>query len=277
MRMNGITITVLADNRAAYGLEAEHGLSFWIETTARKILFDTGRGDALPRNVDALGIDVGAADDVVLSHGHYDHTGNVGWAFDRARHATLHTHPEALRTRYSIHEAPKPIGMPDAARETVLAWPEARHRWVTEPQELAPGVWLSGPVPRETAFEDTGGPFYLDATGTEHDLIPDDLSLGVQTQAGLVVCLGCCHAGIVNTLRHLTRVAGEPRVLAVVGGMHLLHASSERLKKTAGALKEYAVPFLYPGHCTGDEAVAFLEQQLGPSVQACYAGMKVGF
>jgi 7,8-dihydropterin-6-yl-methyl-4-(beta-D-ribofuranosyl)aminobenzene 5'-phosphate synthase len=148
---------------------------------------------------------------------------------------------------------------------------------VTAPFELDAGVWLSGFVPRDAGFEDTGGPFFLDAERTEADLIPDDLSLGIRTCAGLVVCLGCCHAGIINTLRHLTRVTGETRVLAVIGGLHLLHAGSARLEQTVEALKAYAVPYLYPGHCSGEEAVAQLERSLGPSVQPCFAGQKIGF
>lgn len=88
---------------------------------------------------------------------------------------------------------PKPIGMPEASRAAVLACPDERRRWVAAPQEISVGVWVSGPVPRETAFENTGGPFYLEATGTERDSIPDDLSLGVWTQAGLVVCICCMH------------------------------------------------------------------------------------
>lgn len=92
-----------------------------------------------------------------------------------------------------------------------------------------------------------------------------------------MVCLGCCHAGVINTLRHLTRTTGESRVLAVIGGLHLLHASPERLERTAEALKEYTVPYLWLGHCSGDEAVGFLKRKLGPSVQTGYAGLKVGF
>lgn len=277
MNANGVTITVLADNRSAYGLEAEHGLSFWIETPGQKILFDMGQGDAMPRNAEALGVDIGEAKSIVLSHGHYDHTGNVGLALGFASSATLHLHPQALCRRYSIHDTPRPIGMPESEQAAVRALPETRRRWVTAPVELDAGVWVSGPVPRETAFEDTGGPFFLDAGGSETDLIPDDLSLGVQTRAGLVVCLGCCHAGIINTLRHLTRVTGESRVLAVIGGMHLLHASPERLEQTAEALKEYAVPYLYACHCSGEQAVSFLAERLGSCVQPCYAGLKVGF
>jgi 7,8-dihydropterin-6-yl-methyl-4-(beta-D-ribofuranosyl)aminobenzene 5'-phosphate synthase len=274
---NTISVTVLSDNRAAYGLEAEHGLSLWIETAGHKILFDTGRGEAMLKNAEALGIDLGLADCVVLSHGHYDHTGNVSTALARAGHARLYLHPDAQQARYSIHDAPKPIGMPDEVKMAVRALPDSRRCWVSTPWALAEGVMVTGPVPRITAYEDTGGPFFLDEEGQVADVIPDDLSLWIETRAGLVVCLGCCHAGVVNTLRHSMGLAGEVRVAAVIGGMHLLHATEARLERTTAALKEYAIPCVIPCHCTGDAACAYLAERLGSPVQPGYAGMKVSF
>ena len=136
---------------------------------------------------------------------------------------------------------------------------------------------MTGPVPRITAYEDTGGPFFMNAEGTQADAIPDDLSLWVQTRAGLVVCLGCCHAGVVNTLRYTMGLAGENRIVAVIGGTHLLHATETRLRRTAEALKEYAVPHVIPCHCTGGAACEYLAEHVGASVQPGYAGMKVNF
>ncbi len=277
MHVSRVSVTVLSDNRAAYGLEAEHGLSLWIETAGHKILFDTGRGEAMLRNAEALGIDLGLADCVVLSHGHYDHTGNVSNVLGRAGHARLFLHPGAVQARYSIHDAPKPIGMPKASEEAVRSLPDSRRCWVSNPWALAEGVMLTGPVPRVTAYEDTGGPFFLDAAGKDADVIRDDLSLWIETPAGLVVCLGCCHAGVVNTLRHSMGLAGENRVAAVIGGMHLAYTTETRLERTAEALKEYAVSKVIPCHCTGDAACAYLEGHLGTAVQPGYAGLKVCF
>ena len=72
-------------------------------------------------------------------------------------------------------------------------------------------------------------------------------------------------------------VAGSLRVVAVIGGMHLLHATETRLERTAEALKEYAIPCVIPCHCTGDAACAYLAERLGSPVQPGYAGMKVSF
>jgi 7,8-dihydropterin-6-yl-methyl-4-(beta-D-ribofuranosyl)aminobenzene 5'-phosphate synthase len=277
MHAKDVAITVLSDNRAAYGLEAENGLSLWIETAEQKILFDTGRGEAMLRNAETLGIDLGLADSIVLSHGHYDHTGNVAPALARSRRARLYLHQDSLAPRFSIHEVPKPIGMPEASQEAVRALPDARRTWVTSPWQLSESGMLTGPVPRLTPYEDPGGPFFLDEAGKRADSIADDLSFWIRTRAGLVLCLGCCHAGVVNTLRHAVELSGEPRVLAVIGGMHLLHASQGRLDQTAEALEACGVSYLYPCHCTGEGAVSELRSRLGASVQPGYAGMKVCF
>jgi len=67
-----ISITILSDNHAAYGCEAEHGFALWIQVPGRNILFDTGCGPAFVHNADQLGIALNQVDDIVVSHGHYD-------------------------------------------------------------------------------------------------------------------------------------------------------------------------------------------------------------
>jgi len=270
-----VSITILTDNHAAESLEAEHGFALWIETPGQHILFDTGRGDALLRNAEALGINLGLTDIVVLSHGHYDHTGNLAEVFRQAPHAQLYLHPDALLERYSIHEQPKPIGMPEASREALKRIPGEQCHWITGPLQIAERVWLTGPVPRETTYEDTGGPFFLDTQGKQPDVIADDLSLWIETQAGQTVCLGCCHAGVINTLDFIRKMTNNEKTLVLLGGMHLLHAQQERLQKTGQALATYAIPHLYPCHCTGEKACVYLKDLFGASVQVGTAGMKI--
>jgi len=277
MHTNKLSITVLSDNHAAYGLETEHGFALWIETADKKILFDTGQGAAMPHNAVALGLDMAGANLVALSHGHFDHTGNLSGVLHQASHAKLYLHPEALLDRYSIHAEPKSIGMPTASRDAVEALPHHQRHWIMGPTEMTEGVWLTGPVPRKTVFEDTGGPFFKDEQGQQTDDISDDLSLWIQTPAGLVVCLGCCHAGVINTLDFITGKADDKRIVALIGGMHLLHAKQTRLEHTADELKRYAIAHVFPCHCTGNNACDYLTERLGSMVHPGYAGMKVGF
>ncbi|MBN2489804.1 MAG: MBL fold metallo-hydrolase, partial [Planctomycetes bacterium] len=130
----------------------------------------------------------------------------------------------------------------------------------------------TGPIDRRTDYEDTGGPFFLDAAGTRPDPIPDDLALWMRTDRGLVVVVGCSHAGLINTLDQARRVSGESRLHAVLGGFHLGGAAAERLERTAQALEALAVEQVVPCHCTGDVAVEFLRQALGARVVPGAAG-----
>ena len=48
-------ITVLTENTSHCGLPAEHGISFYIETGAHKLLFDTGQSALFAANAAAVG------------------------------------------------------------------------------------------------------------------------------------------------------------------------------------------------------------------------------
>ncbi len=270
-----VAITVLSDNRTAYGLESEHGFSLWIETRGHSILFDTGCSPSMTRNAELLGIDLSLADRVALSHGHYDHTGNLSEILSKASRAGLFLHPESMKKRYSIHSVPRQIGMGIESVEAVRAMPKHRCNWVTGPLQIAEGVWLSGPIPRMTEFEDTGGPFFDDSNGQYVDAIPDDQSLWIETDLGIVVCLGCCHSGVVNTLRYITKVSGRKSVFAVLGGMHLQDSDKSRLDKTVEELRLFGPTHIYPCHCTGELAIKKLTERFGSAIKSGYAGLKV--
>ena len=102
MSTQQVRITILIDNQAVSGLKAEHGLSFWIEADDKHILFDTGQGSAFESNARILGIDLGETDLLVLSHGHYDHTGGIPHALKAAGNCEIYGHPGVLQPRFSI-------------------------------------------------------------------------------------------------------------------------------------------------------------------------------
>ena len=109
-------LTIIVDNKAAEGLLCEHGFAVWIEVAGRRLLFDTGQGAAIAGNADMLGIDLRTADALVLSHGHYDHTGGVPLLIARAPTAEIYAHPAATGPRYSLRDGvAKQIAMPAAA------------------------------------------------------------------------------------------------------------------------------------------------------------------
>ncbi|NTW46636.1 MAG: MBL fold metallo-hydrolase [Chlorobaculum sp.] len=265
---------MLSDNHAAPGLACEHGFATLIETGGKRILFDTGQLSALDVNCRKLGIDLSGIDMIVLSHGHYDHAGNLAEVLRVAHKATLCLHPAALVGRYSIrNDKPKLIDMPGEAKQAIAALPAERVRFVQEPVSLTDGVFLTGPVPRQTTFEDTGGPFFFDPEGVQPDPIDDDLSLWIEEPQGLTVLAGCCHSGIVNTLDYIESLTGPKPIARLIGGMHLAAASEERLARTIEALKKRDIARLIPCHCTGQAATKLFQRELPCPVEAGYAGM----
>jgi 7,8-dihydropterin-6-yl-methyl-4-(beta-D-ribofuranosyl)aminobenzene 5'-phosphate synthase len=115
--VGALRITILVDNKANDGLLAEHGFSVWVEVAGRRLMFDTGQGPALAGNPGKLGVALHAADTLVLSHGHYDHTGGVSLVIESAPSVHIFCHPAATTPRCSIHNgAARPIGMPESAR-----------------------------------------------------------------------------------------------------------------------------------------------------------------
>ena len=273
-----VRITILVDNQAGEGLAAEHGFALWIETGGKNILFDTGEGPALLHNAPQLGVDLATADCLVLSHGHHDHTGGVAALLEKTGPLDVYFHPGLTDERYAIRSGKAiSIKMPPASAAALANLPEARKHPVPAPAEIFEGVGLTGPIPRRTAYEDTGGPFFLDPAAGRADPIEDELALWIRTSGGLVVCLGCGHAGVVNTLEHVRRLSGETKIRVVMGGFHLVEATPRRLELTAAALAGLDPELIIPCHCTGEPAVAALKSKLGSRVVAGRSGNSFEF
>lgn len=261
--MQSLKITVLINNELPAGLQTEHGLAFWIEYGNRKILFDTGQTDMLLKNAQQLNIDLTKTDTIVLSHGHYDHTGGLEAVLKLAPDAAVYVHPDAPKIRYSCPpgKPAKDISMPAEACQK-LAESAAKNNviYTAKPTQICSGVTVTGPIARTTDYEDTGGPFYLDKEHQTPDPILDDQSLVISTSKGLVVILGCAHAGLVNTLQQVVTLS-QQSIYAVIGGMHLRLASNKRTEQTLNALKAFDIKLMGPCHCTGKNAISRFESQ----------------
>ena len=276
---DSVSVTVLVDDsRGDVGLEAEHGLALWIETGSGAVLFDTGASALVVANAAHLDARLEEADAVVLSHGHYDHTGGLAAVLARARFARIVAHPAVSLPRWSRDPQgrAKDVGMPPQAFSALTAC-AARATLTTDHVEVVAGVHVTGAIPRRRDDERSAEPFFVDREMTLNDSLPDDQALWVETPSGPIVVVGCAHSGLLTTLDHIARLRGDDAVRAVVGGTHLLHADAARLERTTAELARHGVGFVAPGHCSGKAAVALLSERFAGRCQPFHVGRRLDF
>jgi len=258
-----VRITILSENTSGrQDLSAEYGLSVWIEADGAGILFDTGSAGAFESNAARLGVDLSEAAHLVLSHGHFDHTGGIPLALKHSPRMLIHLHPDSIRPKYLSDGRGKTvyIGMAEQSRQ-VLEEKSSQCLFHTDVSRLSEHVFITGAVPRRTPFEKIVESFCLDAEGRVPDTMEDDQALWVETSEGLVVVLGCAHAGAVNTVEYIREKSGRSDVRAVIGGMHLMNSDSRTIAKTADAVGSWNPNLISPNHCTGEAACAFFQER----------------
>ena len=267
------SITCLVDDHwSGVGLPTEHGLCLLVEADGVRGLLDTGATALVADNAARLGVDLARIAWVVLSHGHYDHTGGLEAVLAAAPTAAVHAHPDALGVKGVDGEhAAYEIGCRVPVRELATDLCLARG-----PRGVAPGVLCTGEIPLATRFEEPEPRFWVeDASGRHQDTFADDQALVLDTEDGLVVLLGCAHRGVVNTLRHVTTLLPGRPLHLVLGGMHLYAASDARIEQTLDALQELGVEQVGCCHCTGDVATSIFRDRFGSRYLELGAGVAV--
>jgi 7,8-dihydropterin-6-yl-methyl-4-(beta-D-ribofuranosyl)aminobenzene 5'-phosphate synthase len=180
-------------------------------------------------------------------------------------------HPGIFARRYSVREGvAKAIGIPYS--EEFLTGIGASFSLSDAFREVAPGIFLTGEVPRRTGFEPGDAGLFCDLSGCQPDRIPDDQSLAIVTGKGLLLLLGCCHAGVVNTVEHARLGTGVSEIYAVIGGCHLAFSSQPQIEATVQALARYGVKKICAGHCTGFDAAARLAREFPGAFRPAHVG-----
>jgi len=254
-----LSLTVLVDNTtlADNDYSGEAGLSFFIETADKKILFDTGLSGLFLTNAERMGIGLRDLDYLVLSHGHIDHTGGL---------PTLARHLAGAPPEGTPSRVPELIAHPRCfwqkekeGRKNGSAMSEAEVRRQFPTTLSAKPVWITddlvflGEIPRRFAFEQDDAAkrsVHTPDGKRDPDCLPDDTALAFRSAKGLVIITGCSHAGICNITEYAREVCGEAHVADIIGGLHLITPTPRRLQKTGKYLNRLHLNALHACHCT---------------------------
>lgn len=261
---------------------ANHGLSLVLTMTSggetRSVLFDGGPvDDAVERNGARLGVDFGAIEGIVLSHGHWDHAGGIPKAIEMIRAANggravpLHLHPGMFRERGSRQPDGGVLPMDRVPPPAEWAAMGAAPQVSREPAVIAGHLLISGEIPRVTEYE-VGLPGQV-ARETEaapwlpDEWLSDERFVAVHLRGkGLVVFSACSHCGIVNVLHEARRLMPEVPLLAAMGGFHLSGSNERIIPQTVADLGTFGLRWMFPSHCTGWRALNALERAHGDAV-----------
>jgi 7,8-dihydropterin-6-yl-methyl-4-(beta-D-ribofuranosyl)aminobenzene 5'-phosphate synthase len=251
---------------------AEHGFSVLVRTFVdgerHSILFDTGSSpEMVVENASRMGIKLTEVEAIVMSHGHYDHSGGLLAAIKAVNKADLpiivHEGMFLPRgTEYADGTIRKFSDFPTKPQMTPACAVSTK-----QPSLIAEGtVCVTGEIPRQTNFEK--GPArhraYINGSWQPDPVIRDDRALAVNVKRkGLVVVSGCAHAGIVNTVRYAQQITDGTNVYAVLGGFHLSGRENEaRIEPTTNALKQLNLNLIAPSHCTGWKAMIAISEAM---------------
>ena len=268
MAVKKVQVKVLLENTKNSdnpNLESKHGLSFLVTATIDDktvtVMMDTGPSpEALLNNVEVLGVDLKDVDAVVLSHGHYDHTGGLLDALKGIEKRVLVIgHPLLFDPKLKVMPNLKSIGAPFNRSDVECAG--GLPVLATNPVKVAEGVTTTGEVPRTTSFEKVKGFWTVNNSSFKNDVMIDDQALVLDVEnKGLVVISGCAHSGIINTIQYAQKIMQTQKVYGVMGGFHLMSSDSKTVQATVDALKGFDPEIVAPCHCTGKKATKKIQQ-----------------
>jgi len=225
MERAGITIRVLYDNYAHDdALQTDWGFSCLVTGTEKTVLFDTGtKGDVLLQNMAKMNVSPDAAEIVIISHNHEDHTGGLIAVLEKNRKMTVYLPPSCPASMVQDVET---LG--------------AKVSTVTKPVEICRGVFVIGP------------------TG---DQIVEQ-ALAVDTGKGLVIITGCSHPGVIDIAKRAKEQLHRD-IYMICGGMHLLEMSDGQISEIVAELKSLGVQKVGATHCTGEKAIGLFTEAFG--------------
>lgn len=221
-------ITVLTENNSRINnyVLAEPGLCLLIEVDNKKIIFDTGYSDVFLQNAKTLNIDLSDITDIVISHGHNDHTRGLQFLNLDNRNINFTAHPNIFDIKIGqdkIH-----YGCPISKEKLENKY---NLNLTKKPYMISENLCFLGEIENNKS-EDI-----------------DDSALVYKTEKGLFIITGCSHSGIINILNYAKKITGINRIYGIIGGFHLLDKTNSEIENIAKEFKKEKINYLAPCHC----------------------------
>lgn len=264
--------TIIEDTSFNAELEAEHGVSFYIETEKHKLLADTGASAKTWSNAEKLGIDLSSVDTVFISHGHYDHAGGLLSFAERNSHAKIYMQSSAGK---SFYHNEKYIGID----KEILKLPELILT-VDDKLVIDSELSLFSGITGRTLFPESNRELSEEKDGVKvQDEFRHEQCLVINESGKTVLISGCAHNGIINILDRFKELYNTyPDI--VISGFHLTKKSDytekdiATIKATAEELKKLPTVF-FTGHCTSERAFEIMKPILKDKLKVFRSGDKI--
>jgi 7,8-dihydropterin-6-yl-methyl-4-(beta-D-ribofuranosyl)aminobenzene 5'-phosphate synthase len=265
-------------------LKGEHGLSFLIKTDKYKILFDTGQTGSVVDNANILGENLEDVDFIVLSHGHYDHTGGLERVLEINNTAKIIMKKEIFQKKYSNSgNNMKEIGF--KLKNNYKIYPN-EFIFLEDDYDLGDGIKIITKIDKYTDFEKNKNMlFTLDGNKYVTDEFSDELFLTIEKDEKLNIITGCSHNGIINIIKSAINNSDLYDINLVLGGTHLSNVkikdieskkiNDKKIERTIEELKKIKINNIYTGHCTGIDGFIKLKNELKSNVSYSYTGVKI--
>ncbi|WP_279284750.1 MBL fold metallo-hydrolase [Clostridium thermarum] len=211
-----------------------------MEADGTKLLFDTCKTGNFIKNAEKLDADLNNLRYVILSHGHYDHSGGFEKLVDKVKTSyKLIVGKGFFNNKYKFIEEGTYKYIGNSFYEEFVNKNNIPIKYVKEDiYYITKNIMIFANFKRNNDFEIISDKFKIKQDENfVLDNFSDEIVLGVKTDKGFMVILGYSHIGIINILETIIERTGIP-IYGVIGGTHLLEADELRLSKTIDFLKE---------------------------------------
>ena len=272
MRILNLVENELGDS----GCEAAHGLSFYVETENHKLLFDSSPSEVVIRNAQKLGVDLTAVDTVILSHGHYDHSGGILPFVELNPKAKIYMQHNAGGEYYAFdgeEQGFRYIGID----KKILSLPQVQllkgDTKIDDELQVFTVDQRVYPLPstNKRLRELCNGQYIQDEFRHEQNLL-------LTTDGKKILFCGCAHNGILNVMETLERKFGPASLPdLVIGGFHLMkrtefsEVDTAEVTEIANRLKSYKYHFA-TCHCTGLQVFNQMKEIMGDQLSYVRSG-----